>query len=176
MLVLLLALCLCGSAGATTLLRYDLERLTNTASTVLVATCRASSPRLLDGQPHMLAVFEVGEVVKGQHGSRLEVCLPGGEFQGMKLHLAGMPEFAPGEEVVLFLTEPDRRGSPWPVGLGQGKFRVERHPAAKAQVFRNLDGVQMWGAPGPSLDGMALEELLARVRRIAERGEGDHGR
>ncbi|MBM3279860.1 MAG: hypothetical protein FJY95_17530 [Candidatus Handelsmanbacteria bacterium] len=173
---LLSALCLCAFAEATTLVRYDLEGLTHNAAAVLLGTCRESSPRLIGGQPHTLVVFEVGEVVKGQAGARLELCLPGGEHQGMKLHLAGMPEFAPGEEAVLFLTEPDRLGHPWPVGLGQGKFRVERRPAAKPRVFQQTGEVQLHGAPGASLDGMELEELLARVRRIAGQEAQSGGR
>ncbi|MCC7261055.1 MAG: hypothetical protein IT369_00900 [Candidatus Latescibacteria bacterium] len=170
---LLLLLALCGTLRATTLVRYDLEGLTRNAACVLVATCRASSALLVDGQPHTRCTFEVAEVVKGQAGARLEICLPGGDFQGMRLHLAGMPEFTPGEEVVLFLTEPDGRGSPWPVGLGQGKFRVERNPAAKARVFQDTGEVRLLGAPGEALDGMELEELLARVRRIAGQGAPD---
>lgn len=173
MLPLLLLLSLCGALQATTLVRYDLEGLTRTASCVLVATCRESAPRLIAGQPHTFLSFEVGEVVKGQAGSRLEVCLPGGEYRGKRLHLAGMPEFKPGEEVVLFLTGPDRQGHPWPVGLGQGKFRVQRNPAAKPRVFQDTGEVQLYGAPGASLDGMELDEFLGRVRRIAEEGPGD---
>lgn len=172
MLLLLLLLSLGGALQATTLVRYDLEGLTRTASWVLVGTCRESHIQLIAGQPHTFLSFEVGEVVKGQAGPRLEVCLPGGEYQGKRLHLAGMPEFKPGEEVVLFLTEPDRLGHPWPVGLGQGKFRVERNPAAKPRVFQGTGEVQLYGAPGASLDGMELEEFLSRVRRIAEEGAG----
>jgi hypothetical protein len=176
MLPFLLVLSLCGALQATTLVRYDLEGLTRQASCVLVGTCRESSPRLVGGQPHTFYAFEVGELVKGQAGARLEVCLPGGEYQGMKLHLAGMPEFAPGEEVVLFLTGPDGQGHPWPVGLGQGKFRIERRPAAKPRVFQETGEVRLHGPPGPSLDGMELEEFLGRVRRIAEEGAGDASR
>jgi hypothetical protein len=57
--------------------------------------------------------------------------------------------------------------------LGQGKFRVERNPAAKAWVFQDTGEVRLLGAPREVLDGMELEELLARVRRIAGQGALD---
>lgn len=170
MLPLLFLLSLCGALQATTLVRYDLEGLTRTADRVLVGTCRASQTELIAGQPYTRLTFEVGEVVKGEVGTRLEVCLPGGEYGGQRLHLAGMPEFAPGEEVVLFLTGPDRLGYPWPVGLGQGKFRVQRDAAAKARVFQDTGAARLYGARGASLDGMELEEFLSRVRRLAKEG------
>ncbi|MBI2502407.1 MAG: hypothetical protein HYW07_04135 [Candidatus Latescibacteria bacterium] len=173
MLPLLLLLSLCGALQATTLVRYDLEGLTHTAVCVLVGTCKETQTELIAGQPYTRLVFEVGEVVKGQAGSRLEVCLPGGEYQGKRLHLAGMPQFAPGEEVVLFLTEPDRLGHPWPVGLGQGKFQVQRDAAAKRRVFQDATEARLYGVQGASLNGMELEEFLSRVRRIAGEGPGD---
>jgi hypothetical protein len=168
-----LFLLLLGSAlQATTLVRYDLEGLTHTADRVLVGTCVESHAELIGGQPYTRLVFVVGETVKGQASTSLEVCLPGGEYQGQRLYLAGMPRFAPGEEVVLFLTGPDRLGHPWPVGLGQGKFRVQRNPAAKPRVFQDTGEAQLYGAPGASLDGMELDQFLAKVRRIAEEGAG----
>lgn len=173
MLPLLLLLSLCGVLQATTLVRFDLEGLTRTADRVLVGTCKESHIELIGGQPYTRLTFEVGEVVKGQAGTSLEVCLPGGEYRGQRLHLAGMPQFAPGEEVVLFLTEPDRLGHPWPVGLGQGKFRVQRDAAAKARVFQDAGEARLYGAQGASLNGMDLEEFLSRVRGLVKEGPGD---
>lgn len=168
-----LLLSLCGALQATTLVRYDLEGLTRAAKSVFVGTCRESHTELIGGQPYTRLTFEVGEVVKGQTAATLEVCLPGGEYQGRRLELAGMPQFAPGEEVVLFLTEPDPQGHPWPVGLGQGKFRVQRDAAAKARVYQNAGEARLYGTPGASLDGMELQEFLSRVREVAKEDAGD---
>lgn len=173
MLPLLLLLSLCGALQATTLVRYDLEGLTRTADRVLVGICKESHTELIAGQPYTWLTFEVGEVVKGQAATSLEVCLPGGEYRGQRFHLAGMPQFAPGEEVVLFLTEPDRLGHPWPVGLGQGKFRVQRDGAAKARVFQDAGEARLYGTQGATLDGVGLEEFLSRVRRLAKEGPAD---
>ena len=173
MLPLLFLLCLSGASGATTLVRYDLEGLTRTAGCVVVATCKESQTEIIAGQPYTRLTFAVGEVVKGQAGASLELCLPGGEHQGRRLHLAGMPQFVPGEEVVLFLTGPDQLGHPWPVGLGQGKFRVQRDAAAKPRVRQDAGEAHLYGGQGSSLDGMELEAFLSRVRRISKEGPAD---
>lgn len=178
MLQLLIALLwLAAPLGATTLVRYDLEGLTRNAASVFVGTCKEVRAELIDGKPYTCFLFTVGEVVKGQAQSELEVRLPGGEQQGVRVHLAGMPRFAPGEEVVLFLTEADPEGRAWPVGLGQGKFRIERPAAAKARVFQQAGGAVLHGPAGnEALSGMPLEEFLARVRQLAGEGGADERR
>ncbi|MSR82271.1 MAG: hypothetical protein EXS58_05020 [Candidatus Latescibacteria bacterium] len=173
MLPFLLLFSLCGTLEAITLLRFDLEALARTAICVIVGTCTVSQTEIIAGQPYTQLTFEVGEVVKGQAGASLKVCLPGGEYRGRQLHLAGMPQFAPGEEVVLFLTEPDWLGHPWPVGLSQGKFRVQRDAAAKLRVRQDAGEARLHGGQGASLDEMELEEFLSRVRRLAKEGPGD---
>lgn len=173
MLPFLVLLSLCGALQATTLVRYDLEGLTRRADRVFVGTCKESHTELIGGQPYTRLKFEVGEVVKGQAVTSVEVCLPGGEYGGQRLYLAGMPQFAPGEEVVLFLTEPDRLGHPWPVGLGQGKFRVQRNAAAKARVFQDTGEARLYGAQGAGLNGMELDEFLSRVRQLVKEGPAD---
>ena|SRR6185295_16097663 len=45
---------------------------------------------------------------------------------GTLTRIAGLPRYAPGEEVVLFLHGESARGFSSPVGLGQGVYRVER--------------------------------------------------
>ena len=173
MLQFLFLLSLATALQATTLVRYDLQGLTRNAACVFVGTCRESHAELIGGQPYTCLTFEVGEAVKGQVGTTLEVCLPGGEYQGRRLQLAGMPRFAPGEEVVLFLTEPDRLGHPWPVGLGQGKFRVQRDAAAKPRVIQDTGE---YGTRGAGLDGIELEAFLAKVRQLVKEGGDDAAR
>lgn len=176
---LLLALLLLSTPPlwATTLVRFDLERLTRNASCVFVGTCEEAQAEILEGRLYTRIRFAIGEVVKGQAGKEIEVHLPGGERQGVRVHLAGMPQFAPGEEVVLFLTEPDRRGHAWPVGLGQGKFQVERGGAAKPRVFQQAEEAALYGTPGAeTLNGMPLDEFLARVRGFAGEGGADERR
>ena len=167
---------LATSLQATTLVRYDLQGLTRNAARVVVGTCKEAEPRVIEGRTYTRLLFTLSEVVKGQAATELEVCLPGGEDRGVKTSIAGMPQFAPGEEVVLFLTEADRLGHPWPVGLGQGKFRVQRDAAAKPRVFQDTGAAQFYGAPGATLSGIPLEEFLTQVRQLVKEGGGDGSR
>ena len=86
-----------------------------------------------------------------------------------------MPAFVPSEEFILFLTAENRPGHAWPVGLGQGKFRIERSGAAKqARVYQDLDGLSIYDPtaakpvpPGPAAQqGLPLDQFLGQVRAL----------
>ena len=172
----LFLLSLATALQATSLVRYDLKGLTHNAAWVLVGTCKEAQPEVIAGRIYTRLLFSVSEMVKGQIATQLEVYLPGGAHQGVRTSVAGMPQFAPGEEVALFLTEADRLGHPWPVGLGQGKFRVQRDAAAKPRVLQDTGEAQLYGAPGTTLSGMSLEEFLSQVRHLAKEEAGDEKR
>ena len=76
--------------------------------------------------------------------------------------------------MVLFITARDALSRAWPVGLTQGKFRVEyRGAAKKAHISRNLGNVSLYPAAAKSvgsvtLDGMPLEDFLTRVRSFIQ--------
>lgn len=181
MLLLLLfgILCLTQPLGATSLMRYDLKTLTLNAESVFVGRCNSATAELIDGQIYTRYRFEVAETVKGKADDEIEIHLPGGTYLGRRFHIAGMPTFSPGEELVLFLTERNQLGHAWPVGLSQGRFRIERTGAAKqARVFQELDGLSFYTAgaasaakrtsPLPPVQGLPLDEFLARVRALID--------
>ena len=171
--------------GSTTLKRFDLADLTGHAAFIFVGTCVSARTELVDGRVHTRVEFAVSQVVHGADTDRIVLYLPGGLYQGKRYTLVGMPTFAPDEEVVLFLTEEDRSGHAWPVGLGQGKFRIVRSGAA-ARVFQELGGATLYrpsggaakaASPLPRLDGLPLAELLGRVRALLKmRGAVDADR
>ena len=161
----------------TTLVQFDLEELTENAACIFVGTCQSSRTERVQGRVYTRVEFAVSQVVHGDDTDRIVLYLAGGEYRGKHYRLVGMPSFAPDEEVVLFLTEEDRLGHAWPVGLGQGKFRVERR-GGRARVSRALDGVSLQrpggaakAAPATGLDGLLLKEFLGRVRGYLRKGE-----
>ena len=169
--------------GSTTLLRYDLEALTEEAERVVVGTCQETRTDLVHGQVYTRILFAVNETIKGNATERIVLHLPGGHYQGHHAQIVGMPAFSPGEEAILFLTEADLWGYAWPVGLAQGKFRIQRlGPAAKPQVFQELDGLSFYAppaaatakkAPGTtSLNGLPLDQFLSRVRMLVPPSPG----
>ena len=180
----LLSLANASPSRATSLLRFDLEDLTANAAQIFVGTCTASSTELVDGRVYTRIHFDVSQSLKGDLPDQVAVYLPGGEHQGTRVQIVGMPTFAPEEEIVLFLTAQNQRGHAWPVGLAQGKFHIERRGAAqKARVLQNLDGLSFYAPTGTAkstdkqadLGDMALEEFLAQIRALtgAERGGDD---
>ena len=160
--------------SGTTVWRYDLESLSLQSERILVGRCTASTTEVAEGGLFTRVVVAVDEVVKGVESEEVILRLPGGQANGRRLHVAGMPTFVPGEEVVLFLTEEDPSYGAWPLGLAQGKFRVERGGLSKqAQVFQDLSGISFpsGGAAkkvsshGPLAD-RSLDGFLRQVRLI----------
>jgi len=180
---------LAGPAGATTVARFDLERLTHNAACVFVGTCVQSEVRSIEGQLYTKYQFVVIEIIKGgdPDQSRIEVLLPGGEMGGRIQRITGMPEFIPGAETVLFLSEHNAAGQAWPVGLSQGAFFVHREPGRNgvqgpAVVYSRISEINrlntfggvsaakssIHAASTPHIDGMALYDFLSRVRSILD--------
>ncbi|MFM2245925.1 MAG: hypothetical protein RL071_1999 [Pseudomonadota bacterium] len=88
-----------------------------------------------DGLIQTIVTIDVDESYRGRVGEQVEVVAPGGELEGRRLHIAGAPTFALGEEVLVFT-----RGRTL-VGFGQGAFGVEGQIAARTL------GNEVEGAP-----------------------------
>lgn len=177
-LSLLFLLFLFSISSAATVERLALPELTARAGQIFVGRCQRAEPELRKGKIYTRYLFAVEETVKGQVQREVELLLPGGAHQGIRTRVPGMPVFSPGEEVVLFLTGTPSNPS-WPVGLGQGKFRIERRGAAKrARVFQELDGLSFTlPAAGKAalllpIQGMPLETFLSQVRALSGSASG----
>ncbi|MFZ1545501.1 MAG: hypothetical protein WAT12_00120 [Candidatus Nitrotoga sp.] len=70
------------------------------------------------------STFEVQEVLKGEVGATHTIKQIGGELQGKKTQITGVPTFTVGESYILFLYGVSASGFSSPVGLGQGKFNI----------------------------------------------------
>jgi hypothetical protein len=170
----------CSVAGATTVERLDLPDLTSQADEVFLGTCQAAQAVEVDGRTCTRYTFRVDRVLKGVAQQQCELVLPGGSLNGVSMRIQGMPSFVPGEEAVLFLVG-TRPGPVWPLGLGQGAFRVLRGGAARtARVVQQLDGLSLRpaGAAKPAVAAgggtgvMELDELLAQVRSLLRTSSG----
>ena len=163
--------------AATTVKRFDLAALTANAERIVVGVCSQAQAQWVRGQIYTRYVFSVSQAVKGPAISQLELHLPGGHLQGAFTHIVGMPVFAPGDEAVLFLTEANASGHPWPVGLAQGHFAIKRNAANKPHIFQELDGLTLHTEPQSApkkvqpdepVQGMPLDQFLTRVRTLTE--------
>lgn len=145
---------------ATMVKRVPLESITREASRVVHATvAEVRSGRDESGLPATWITLDVARTLKGRSTVRMTIKqygvaepLPDGTIT----RVAGLPRYAVGEEIVLFLRGESRRGFTSPVGLGQGAYRVSRahgRPSVRSDV-----------TPQQARD---LDEFVATVERLA---------
>ncbi|MGA8142725.1 MAG: hypothetical protein WB987_02420 [Candidatus Acidiferrales bacterium] len=112
-----------GAANATTLKRMSVADLSHTAHSIVRARCVTNSTRWDAGEIWTFTAFEVEEIWKGSPPSRVTVRLLGGDAGDLTSTVSGVPRFAPGEQVVLFL-ERTAGGDFSVVSWVQGTFRI----------------------------------------------------
>ncbi len=163
-LCLLLCAVLAGPLAAGSAPRVELEEL--------VAQCDVG----LEGRVQRVRVLELGpkrieteltlSVTRrfwGQGAAELVVRIPGGVLpDGRGLVLPGLPRFEEGEELLLFLSQESRRGTRMPVGLAQGRFRVEHRADGTKSLVRDQDDLEL------------LDPRTGRASRAAPRARFDY--
>lgn len=165
---------------ATVVEALTLQQMCDDAYMVIHGTCVSSRTDWTPDRAYVVTIYEirVSEWLKGGDGSSTTfVTHLGGEKDGVGTGVSGMPRYAEGEEVILFLTQPhERTGCCLPMGLGQGVFHVKDSAAGGRSVFRSFAGLVFWNPvtgtashPETELTGeQPLADFLAEVRsRIA---------
>jgi len=135
----LAALMLALTAGATTLVRMNLDELAKAAQIVARVRCVSSEARWDRGEIWTFTTFEALETLKGSVPRQITVRLIGGRVSHLKSTVDGVPRFAPGEEVYLFL-EPTSLGELSVTSWVQGTFRVRRDPASRQEFVTQDTG------------------------------------
>ncbi|HKB17097.1 MAG TPA: hypothetical protein VKF62_13605, partial [Planctomycetota bacterium] len=137
-----------------------------------------STRSVLDGAGNIATEVrvEVSRAFKGGGGD-VEFRVPGGVIGDRGFLVPGVPEFSAGEEILLFLTPESPTGLRLPVGLGQGKFRIERDAATgRKTLVRSLGGVRLLDpatgepVPGPDKERFEYRALTALVERLVREG------
>jgi len=129
-----------ASAQATMLLPQNIEKLEAQAQTVFAGVCTSETAAINErGIPVRAYTFEIIEGVKGnlKAGSRLAVRQLGNDVpdaRGLALHVAGVPRYRVGQEVLLFLNPPSSLGLTAPVGFSQGVFDIARGADGKREI------------------------------------------
>jgi len=142
--IFMVALCFPTHAAATMVMSITVEELAARAEKVFVGTCTNVSHRVNGlGIPVTEVTFAVSEVVKGEVGStvtfqQIDTQAQQGPLKAAskdilqenprgffaKAGIANLPNYRPGEEVLLFLAAPGKLGLTAPIGLTQGKLPV----------------------------------------------------
>ena len=136
-----LCLVLSAPANATVLLPADMTTVVTGSEVVVHGRVVDVTSALTEGRRSIYSVVTVAvdEALKGNPGRTVAFRIPVGQVGRYKRVVVGAPEFAVGEEVVVFL-----RGAPpkMPVlfGLSQGVYRVRRGDASSRQAASNFIG------------------------------------
>jgi len=115
------------SPHSSTVVALDVGALTERAERVVRAKV-LSTESWRDGIVWTRVTLEVSEDWLGSGAARVEIVQPGGRVPGFGTLVFGVPSFAQGEDVVVFLAG-DRV-----LGLAQGKFRI----SAEGEITRDL--------------------------------------
>ncbi len=179
-LVALLALAVAAPVQATVVEALSLQQLCDRSHEAFHGTCASIRTEWTPDHAYVVTTYEfrVTEWLKGGDGSATTfVTHLGGERDGVGTGVSGMPRYAEGEEVVLFLNQAhEATGCCMPLGLGQGAFHVKDSAKGGRSVFRSFAGLVFWNPatgtptqPESELTGeQPLADFLAEVRsRIA---------
>lgn len=169
-----LALCRPRSSShdvdAGTAVRFDVSQLAERADLVLEA--RVLSTAAVLGASNLVEteyVLDVERTLYGAHVPTRSVRLPGGLLaNGNGLLLPGMPALQVGEDVLLFLSESSASGVRMPVGLSQGKFRVETSLAGSRRLRRTHGSLTTVPSGGGALWDVTGDEVFDYAATLAE--------
>ncbi len=174
---------LAGVAGATSVLSFTLDELTDRADFVAHGTVLSVKPRLTPEGVVTDVALRVTERLKGQAEGTFQFTTPGGRTAERGTFIAGAPVFEAGEEVVVFLEARGPKGLRVPIGLAQGKYTVRDEDGRRVAV-RNLAGLRLVDQrTREERDGdevseraLPLDELLGAVRARVAAGTPAGGR
>jgi hypothetical protein len=165
------AVVLAAVASASSVEALSDQELVSRARVVVHATVTRVTAEWDDKHTRVFTVVELTplETLKGDAAPVVSLRLPGGTKDGIVTLVHGMPKFDEGEEVVLFVSEVHpATGVCVPVGLGQGKWKVDRDEAGRRIARRSLGGAKVIAKEGEAAPEVAtereLEDLLRTIR------------
>ena len=122
---------------AGTALRVNLEGLIDRADLVLEGRIKRATPRPAPGRIETEYEIEVERTFLGEELQTRTFVMPGGVLpDGTGMILPGVPQLGEGEDAILFLSRESFAGMRVPVGLSQGRFRVETPISGRRVVVR----------------------------------------
>lgn len=108
-----------AAEAATYASELGLEELSEQADRIVVADVISTYTTKRHGVIYTVADLAVTETLKGDHGWKVRVTVPGGKLNGEETKVPGAPRFIESDTMLLFLEDETI------VGLGQGSFIVE---------------------------------------------------
>jgi len=164
----LLAGLLAAAASAAVVPRFDFDSLVERSDLIARARCLRSWSAWDQQKRFIWTHYELALVdpLKGARAATVVVSEPGGVVGDAGMLIEGVPRYAGGEEVVVFLYRTPE-GLLRTRGLAQGKFHVAADPSTgQRRVRASIAGLH--APPEP----LALDEFLRRIRGALNRLPG----
>ena len=147
-------------ASATTVQKFTVRDLAKKSESIVLARVEDETARMDEGSKEIYTYVTL-RVIEGVKGSKsnsngksknaeelITIRQLGGAYGKYISVVPGMPTFKKGEEVVVFLSQKDRAGYPWVMGLQQGKYSVTTDDNGFKQVRNDMDGLSVVGDNG----------------------------
>jgi hypothetical protein len=133
--VLLLVCAMPVALRATVIVPAEFREIVNGADIIAYGRVVETTVEWSDDRKRVdtLVTLQVGTYLKGGPGETLVFRVPGGQVGRFRNVMVGAPQFAVGEETVVFLNISDG-GHPFVFGLNQGVFRVRIDDQTKRRV------------------------------------------
>lgn len=158
---------ICAAAQATLVPALSLEGLVDQSEIIAHGRVTSSWPAWDSGHKYIWTHYRIDvlDPIRGNPGESMVVSEPGGSLDGITMRISGAPEYALGEEAIVFLYRTPI-GYLRATGYGQGKYTV----TTRRRVHANLNGFELLkrdssrGVSLSTLDGLTVTEFKARVR------------
>ena len=133
------------------MLKRSVEELTTEANRIVVADV-VSVQAEFDVDKSKIFTFvtlNVDKVLKGHSNAQTTLTLPGGEVNGVRLLVGGVPNFVAGERVLLFLVDDPE----FPIaGMWQGKYSLSGDEAYQPETGQTVSVASLEKAISQALD------------------------
>ena len=164
---ILVFILVCLTAQATLVPALSLEGLVDQSEIIVHGRITNSWPAWDSAHKYIWTHHrvEIVDLLRGRAGSSVTISEPGGSLDGVSMSISGAPDYAVGEEAIVFLYRTPI-GYLRSTGYGQGKYTV----TAASRVRSNLKGVELLsrdpkGVSLSTLEGLTVAEFKARVRQ-----------
>jgi hypothetical protein len=159
-----------SGVDAGTAVRLGISELVQNADLVFEGRVRTTRVLVaINGLIETEYLLDVSRTFEGVDRPTRIVRLPGGVLpNGDGLILPGMPRVVEGEDVLLFLTGSSGSGVRMPVGLAQGKFRVETSLAGEKSLSRRQGALTVVDPTTGILNEQVGSEVFDYAEVVAE--------
>ena len=131
---------ICAAAQATLVPALSLEELANQSEIIAHGRVTSSWAAWDSGNKYIWTHYrmEVLDPIRGSPGASVVASEPGGSLDGVTMRISGAPDYATGEELIVFLYRTPI-GYLRATGYGQGKYTV----TAQRRMRASLNGFEL---------------------------------